>query len=92
MDLYNVVQFFEDGQYEYVRKAVPALEAVQATQHYTNNVATRMGIIARVIITDMLDCTCFEWTYGKGITYPTQQIIDETLDTLEKSDENPAKN
>ena len=79
MDKFNVVQFFEDGQHEYVRRNVEALEAVRAIQHYTNNVATRMGIIARVIITDELDCTCFEWTYGKGITYPTQQIVDETL-------------
>jgi len=84
MDLYNVVQFFGDGQYEYVRRAVPALEAVRAIQHYTNNVATRAGIVKRVIITDMMDCTCFEWTEGK-ITYPTQQLMDEVSDKLEKN-------
>jgi len=85
MDLFNVVQFFEDGTSEYVRKNVPALEAVQAVKHYTDNVATRMGIVTRVIITDEMDCTCFEWTYGKGITYPTQQQVDEVMDTLEKN-------
>jgi len=84
-DKYNVVQFFEDGSYEYVRKAVPALEAVQATQHYTQSVAARAGITKRVIITDMMDCTCFEWKDGK-IIYPTQELIDGTLDAMEKND------
>jgi hypothetical protein len=83
-DKYNVVQFFEDGQYEYVRRAVPALEAVQATQHYTQSVAARAGITKRVIITDMMDCTCFEWVDGK-ITFPTQQTMDEVMDKVEKS-------
>jgi len=60
MDSYNVVQFFKDGSYEYVRKAVTAEEAVKATQHYTMSVGARMGTTVRVIITDMMDCTCFE--------------------------------
>jgi len=91
MELYNVVRFFPDGQYEYVRKAVSAEEAVKATQHYTTSVGARMGTTVRVIITDMMDCTCFEWKDGK-IIYPTQELIDGTLDAMEKTDENPAKN
>ena len=83
-DKFNVVQFFEDGTHEYVRRAVPTLEAVQATQHYTQSVAVRMGVVKRVIITDMMDCTCFEWKDGK-ITFPTQQTMDEVSDALEKS-------
>jgi hypothetical protein len=84
MDLFNVVQFFPDGQYEYVRKAVSAEEAVKATQHYTTSVGARMGTTVRVIITDMMDCTCFEWKDGKVI-YPTQQTMDEVSDAIEKS-------
>ena len=96
-DKFTVTQFFQDGQYEQVRKHVPALEAVRAIRHYTDNVGTRMGIVARVIITDELDCICFEWTYGKGITYPTQQMVDEVLaeatdsSIKETNDENPTK-
>ena len=86
MDLFNVVQFFENETHEYVRRNVPALEAVQAVKHYTDNVATRAGIVARVIITDQMDCTVFEWTYGKGITYPTQQMVDEVMNEVEKTD------
>lgn len=67
---FSVVQFFEDGTYEYVRRFVSAEEAIQATKHYTNNVATRMGLVKRVIIVDGGDCCCFEWIHGVGITFP----------------------
>lgn len=72
-DEFSVCQFFEDGSYEYVRRFVSAEEAMQAFRHYTNNVATRMGITRRVIITDGGDCTNAEWQYGKGIIYPPQE-------------------
>jgi len=83
-DKFNVVQFFVDGSYEYVRKAVTAKEAVSATQHYTTSVGARMGTTKRVIVTDMLDQMCFEWEDGK-IKFPTQKEIDEVLDILEKN-------
>lgn len=58
---FSVCQFFVTGEYEYVRRYVSAKEAVDAALHYTNNVATKMGIIERVIITDGGDCTVWEW-------------------------------
>jgi len=58
---FSVYQFFIDGTHERVRHFVSALEAVKAARHYTDNVATRMGVIERVIITDGGDMTCFEW-------------------------------
>jgi hypothetical protein len=73
---FSVCQFFKDGQYEYVRRYVSAEEAVKAFKHYTNNVAVKMGVVTRVIITDGGDCTNMEWQYGKGITYPTRGQID----------------
>ena len=79
LDKFNVVQFFEDGQYEYVRRAVPALEAVQAVQHYTTSVGARMGITKRVIITDMMDSICFEWDEGK-IIFPTKKDIEDATE------------
>jgi hypothetical protein len=68
-ELFNVVQFFDDDSSEYVRRAVGAEEAVVATRHYTNSVGARLGMVRRVIITDMLDQTVFEWIYGKGIVF-----------------------
>jgi hypothetical protein len=85
MELYSVTQFFPDGQYETVRKHVPAVEAMEAVKHYTRSVGARLGTTVRVIITDMMDSICFEWEYGKGITFPTQQMMDEASDKLEKT-------
>lgn len=77
-DMFNVVQFFEDGSYEYVRRNVSPKEAGAAMAHYTRSVGARMGMVKRVIITDMMDCTCFEWEYQKGITFPKTDAIDPT--------------
>jgi len=68
---FSVCQFFIDGTYEYVRRWVTAKEAVTVAHHYTNNVAVKMGVVDRVIITDGGDFTVFEWKRGKGVTFPT---------------------
>jgi hypothetical protein len=67
---FSVYQFFKDDTYEKVREFVSATEAMQAARHYTNNVAVRMGITKRVIITDGDDSTCFEWINGQGVVFP----------------------
>ncbi len=69
-ELFNVIQFFENGTQEQVRTFVPAEEAVEAFKHYTNNVASRIGTTKRVIITDQLDCTNAEWIHGQGVVFP----------------------
>jgi hypothetical protein len=70
MEKFNVVQFFEDNSYEYVRRNVDAAEAVKAFEHYTNNVACKLGVIERVIITDSGDCINMEWQHGLGVVFP----------------------
>jgi len=67
---FSVYQFFPNEQYEKVRAFVSAEEAVTAAEHYTNNVASRMGLTQRVIITDGGDNIVFEWLQGKGIVFP----------------------
>jgi len=67
---YSVAQFFEDETYEYVRRWVTAEEAVDAAKHYTESVGARIGTTRRVIITDGDDFTCFEWIFGRGVTFP----------------------
>ena len=71
---FSVCQFFKNGSYEYVRRYVSAEEAVKAFHHYTTNVASRVGIVTRVIITDGGDCISMEWENGK-ITFPTSADI-----------------
>ena len=67
---FSVYQFLIDGYQERVRHFVPADEAVEAALHYTNNVAAKMGVTERVIITDGGDSVVFEWLKGKGVVYP----------------------
>jgi hypothetical protein len=69
---FNVVQFFKDGQYEYVRRNVSSQAAVEAARHYTSSVAARLGVVIRVIITDGGDQINFEWKRGEGITFPPE--------------------
>jgi hypothetical protein len=66
---FSVCQFFENGDYEYVRRYVSAEEAVKAAHHYCHSVGAQMGTTQRVIITDGGDCTNFEWKFGEGVTY-----------------------
>lgn len=68
--VFNVCQFFTDDSYEYVRRNVSAQEAIDAFKHYIDSVAVRMGVVDRVIITDIGDCINMEWVCGKGITFP----------------------
>lgn len=67
---FSVCQFFEDGSCEWVRRDVGAEEAVKAAHHYTHNVASRLGLVKRVIITDGEDYCVFCWTREEGITFP----------------------
>jgi hypothetical protein len=73
---FSVVQFFAEpvGTFEYVRRFVTSEEAVEAFIRYTNNVATSLGMVERVIITDGGDSTNMEWIRGKGITYPPEAV------------------
>ena len=84
---FSVCQFFEDGSYEYVRRRVNAEEAVKAAVFYTTNVASRMGITRRVIITDGGDCTNWEWQFGKGVTFPQGGTQDAPNDTHNTDDD-----
>jgi hypothetical protein len=72
---FNVCQFFvHGGEYEYVRRWVTAEEAMKAFYHYTNNVAVKMGVVERVIVTDGGDCINAEWKKGLGYTYPPELV------------------
>jgi|KBSSwiStaDraftv2_1062776.scaffolds.fasta_scaffold2788185_1 hypothetical protein len=66
---FSVCQFFDNGEYEYVRRWVGPEEAVKAFAHYTTSLAVKMGKVERVIITDGGDFTNLEWQAGKGFTY-----------------------
>jgi len=74
-DLFDVWQFFPDETYERVALRVGAKEAVEIAKSYTTRPAALIGIIRRVIITDDGDHICFEWQFGKGVTFPPREQI-----------------
>jgi hypothetical protein len=70
---FSVCQFFQDDSYEYVYRMVDAKTAVEKAKFYTSNVAARIGMTKKVIITDGLDLTVFEWRYGEGVVFPPRK-------------------
>ena len=72
---FNVVQFFTDGSYEYVRRCVGGEEAVKVFKRMTETVGARIGTTVKVIITDGGDCTNAMWEFGKGLVYPTKEEL-----------------
>jgi hypothetical protein len=70
---FSVAQFLADGSYEYVRRHVSIDEAMKAATHYMGNVASKIGITKRVIVTDGSDHICFEWINGSGVTFPPKK-------------------
>jgi hypothetical protein len=81
-DQFSVVQFFIDGSQEYVRRNVSAEEALKALKHYTSNVATKLGVVNRVILTDGGDFTNIEWINGKGFTYDGEHYAESPHTSL----------
>jgi hypothetical protein len=72
---FSVCQFFADGTHDYEHRFVDAATAVHAFASLTWSVGARIGTTVRVIITDAGDCINKEWEYGKGLTYPTPEMI-----------------
>ena len=83
---FSVYQFFKGGGQEKVREFVSGEEAVKAFHHYTNNVASRVGITERVIITDGGDCINMEWIRGKGVTFPHELAVDPKAEAEAEAD------
>ena len=74
-ELFNTVQFFPDGTHEYIIRAVPCAAAMERACAYIARPAATIGLIQRIIVTDAGDCTCFEWRFEKGITFPDGEVI-----------------
>lgn len=46
-----------------------------ALDRLTQGSAAIIGIVRRVIVVDPGDCINFEWRYGEGLVFPTQEQI-----------------
>ena len=69
-ELFNVVYFYPDNVSHYELRAVDLESAMTKAKFATQSVAAQMHVLERVIITDMLDRTCFEWINGHGVIFP----------------------
>lgn len=81
---FSVYQFFNNGSHECVRSRVSAEEAMKAFRHYSENPLSKTGIVERVIVTDRGDCCNAEWVYGKGVVFPTQEMLQQIQQEGEK--------
>jgi hypothetical protein len=81
-DLFNVVQFFEDGSSEYARRCVTAEEAMTVLGQRSRSPAAYLGVIKRLIVTDDGDCCNAEWKYGEGFTYPPELVAAQKARAL----------
>jgi hypothetical protein len=49
---------------------VSAQDAVDRASFLAHGPGAKIGVISRIIITDGLDLTCFEWLKDKGVVFP----------------------
>ena len=71
---FNVIQFFGDNTYHTYADEVDATTALKAAYQLIHDIGCQTGMIVRVIITDVGDCTNFEWKFGEGIVYPPEIV------------------
>jgi hypothetical protein len=67
---FSVIEFYEDGNYQYVCRNVGAEEAVRRAHVCTRKPAVLLGIIKQVMGTDGGDQCCFLWKLGEGVVFP----------------------
>lgn len=75
---FRVVMFYPDETYTYEGDWMPLEQAVDLAKNITQRPAVALGIIARVIIVDRDDLTCFDWRNGQGVVFPTPEQIAAT--------------
>lgn len=71
---FSVFAFFNDDHYEPVIRWVNMYRAQDEVKRVLANEMNRM-VTKRLIITDGGDHCVFEWTRGKGVTFPTPEQV-----------------
>lgn len=72
MGEFSVCQFFKDGTSDFEVRFVDHELAVNTFARLCTNVAARVGITRRVIITDGGSFVNMEWQFGQGVTFPPE--------------------
>lgn len=66
-----VHQFFSDGTNTNDGRWEDSNTAVIKAKRFVDSPAAKIGIVVRVIITDQLDSTVFDWGRDRGLTFPS---------------------
>ena len=70
-DEFSVWIFFpDDGGHVAEAQWIGPEAAMTLAIGITRRPAAKVGLIERVIVTDGGDYTCWEWQFGKGVTFP----------------------
>lgn len=76
---FSVYWWDPDGNYYKEREGLTSESAVDFAMGMTRRPAAQIGIVKKIMITDGGDCSVFEWEFGKGITHPTPQALQEAF-------------
>jgi hypothetical protein len=76
MELFDVWLFFRDGNHERFEEDLSAEAAVKAAKRFSGSVAAKTGLLEEIRITDDGDNCVFQWTFGKGVTFPPRDSPD----------------
>ena len=67
---FSVYWWSADGSQHEELRFVDVDTAMNRVMTLVKGPASKLGLVARVIITDGGDFTCFEWLKDKGLVYP----------------------
>lgn len=67
---FKVVVWWNDGMYDIADRDLLPRDAVELVKLIVDRIKGRGRIVQRITIVDDGDFTNFEWTYGKGVTFP----------------------
>jgi hypothetical protein len=79
---FSVYWWDPEGNYHRERQWVGLEDAIWFAKSFTTRPAARAGFVTKVIVTDGGDCCIWEWQYGKGLTWPTPDMLREDIRKL----------
>jgi hypothetical protein len=77
-DRFAVWVWFPDGTHLCEAEDLDEESAAKKACSLSQNVGARIGTTQRITIVEQKsDDTVFEWTFGKGVTFPVPQLHDD---------------
>lgn len=72
----NLVVWYGE-HYEYELRSTEAETCVTEAKRISTSVGGQVGMVSKIMITDMDDCCVFEWRFGEGVVFPTREQCEE---------------